>query len=37
VKLDLGESYLPEQYFLADRLLGWHNIEQHWNWEVEAR
>ena len=34
VKGDIFPSFLPEQYFLADRLTGWHNIEQHWNWEV---
>ena len=29
-----GASYLPEQYYLAERLKGWRNIGNHWNWEV---
>ena len=29
-----GESYLPEQYYLAERLTGWRHIATKWNWEV---
>lgn len=28
------ETYLPEQYYLAERLTGWRHIDQNWNWEV---
>ena len=27
-------SYLPEQYYLAERLSGWRHIDKDWNWEV---
>mmetsp|Transcript_88189 Transcript_88189/g.248149 ORF Transcript_88189/g.248149 Transcript_88189/m.248149 type:complete len:529 (-) Transcript_88189:94-1680(-) len=27
-------SYLPEQYYLAERLPRWRNLDLHWNWEV---
>ena len=29
-----GASYLPEQYYLADRLQGWRHIDKAWNWEI---
>ena len=27
-------TYLPEQYYLAEKLTEWRHIDQHWNWEV---
>ena len=27
-------TYLPEQYYLAERLQHWRHIDKHWNWEV---
>merc|ERR1719203_527401 len=27
-------TFLPEQYYLADRFTGWRHIDQTWNWEV---
>lgn len=29
-----GSSYLPEQYYLAERLNGWRHVSKVWNWEV---
>ena len=29
-----GESYLPEQYYLAERLTNWRHMSASWNWEV---
>jgi len=29
-----GATYLPEQYYLADRLSGWRHIDELWNMEV---
>ena len=29
-----GESYLPEQYYLAEKLSHWRHISHFWNWEV---
>jgi len=29
-----GATYLPEQYYLAEKLTEWRHIDQHWNWEV---
>ena len=29
-----GETYLPEQYYLAERLAEWRHIDIKWNWEV---
>ena len=28
------QTYLPEQYFLVDRLSGWRHVSMPWNWEV---
>jgi len=27
-------TFLPEQYYLAEKLSGWRHIDQAWNWEV---
>merc|ERR1719422_329392 len=27
-------TFLPEQYYLADKMSGWRHIDQTWNWEV---
>lgn len=27
-------TFLPEQYYLAEKLKGWRHIDQVWNWEV---
>jgi len=27
-------TFLPEQYYLAERLVGWRHISKVWNWEV---
>ena len=27
-------TYLPEQYYLAEKLSDWHHIDIRWNWEV---
>jgi len=29
-----GATYLPEQYYLAERLEAWRHIDKRWNWEV---
>ena len=29
-----GATYLPEQYYLAEKFKGWRNIGLHWNFEV---
>ena len=31
-----GASYLPEQYYLADKLQHWRHIGHQWNWEVRT-
>lgn len=29
-----GKTYLPEQYYLAEKFLDWRHIGEFWNWEV---